>query len=370
MKNILFVLLSFIISHSLAQEHLTYQKPSREILDLVEVKRAPSIRFDNNHETMVLLYRDAYPGIEVLSKQEMRLGGLRIDPVTNIGSRVTYYNNMEIKYLNEKDGAIKTVSGLPGYPLLANFTWSPDQKKMAFTHTTSEGVQLWVLDIPLAKARKLTEATINANMGDVINWFEDSESMLVKMISSQREPLFDPDQVVPTGPTISVADGKKAQNRTYQDLLKNKNDEHNFEQLATSEIHKIALNGNSKMWLGSAMYSGITFSPDGNYIMVSTVEKPFSYLVPFYRFPSNTTIYSKVAELVETVLKVPLIEDLPKGFMAVREGRRDFEWRNDKSASLVFAQALDGGDPQKQSEFRDELFQLEYPYNGSPKSLL
>jgi dipeptidyl aminopeptidase/acylaminoacyl peptidase len=370
MKNILFVLLSFMITHSLAQEHLTYQKPSKEILDLVDVKLAPSVRFDNSNETMVLLYRDAYPGIEVLSKQEMRLGGLRIDPVTNIGSRVTYYNNMDIKYLNKKDGAIKTVSGLPVNPLLANFTWSPDQKKMAFTHTTTEGVQLWVLDIPLAVAKKLTQANVNANMRDVINWFEDSESMLVKMISTAREPLIDTDQAVPTGPTISVADGKKAQNRTYQDLLKNKNDEHNFEQLATSEIHRIALDGNSKMWLGSAMYSAINFSPDGNYVMVNTVERPFSYLVPYYRFPSQTTIYNSDAELVETVLRLPLIEDLPKGFMAVREGPRDFEWRSDKPATLVFVKALDGGDPQKQVEFRDELFQLEFPFNGSPKSLL
>jgi dipeptidyl aminopeptidase/acylaminoacyl peptidase len=370
MKNILFVLLSFMITHSLAQEHLTYQKPSKEILDLVDVKLAPSVRFDSSNETMVLLYRDAYPGIEVLSKQEMRLGGLRIDPVTNIGSRVTYYNNMDIKYLNKKDGAIKTVSGLPVNPLLANFTWSPDQKKMAFTHTTTEGVQLWVLDIPLAVAKKLTQANVNANMRDVINWFEDSESMLVKMISTAREPLIDTDQAVPTGPTISVADGKKAQNRTYQDLLKNKNDEHNFEQLATSEIHRIALDGNSKMWLGSAMYSTINFSPDGNYVMVNTVERPFSYLVPYYRFPSQTTIYNSDAELVETVLRLPLIEDLPKGFMAVREGPRDFEWRSDKPATLVFVKALDGGDPQKQVEFRDELFQLEFPFNGSPKSLL
>ena len=138
------ILLALVLN---GQENLNYQKPSKEILDLVDVKLAPSVRFDNSNETMVLLYRDAYQGIEVLSKQEMRLGGLRIDPVTNIGSRITYYNNMEIKYLNEKDGAIKTVSGLPVNPLLTNFTWSPDQKKMAFTHTTTEGVQLWVLDI-------------------------------------------------------------------------------------------------------------------------------------------------------------------------------------------------------------------------------
>ena len=132
---------------------------------------------------------------------------------------------------------------------------------------------------------------------------------------------------VPTGPTISNADGKKAQNWTYQDLLKNKTDEHNFEQLAHSEIQKVSLDGTSELWLESAMYESINFSPDGNYVMVSTVRKPFSYLVPYYRFPSSTTIYTSDANKVETVVEVPLIEDLPQGFMAVREGRRNLSWR-------------------------------------------
>ena len=168
---------------------------------------------------------------------------------------------------------------------------------------------------------------------------------MVKMISSERKALIDVANAVPSGPTISVADGKKAQNRTYQDLLQNKNDEHNFEQLALSELHQVDLYGNSELWLGSAMYSSISFSPDGDYVLVSVVEKPFSYLVPYYRFPSTTTVYTRSADKVETVLEVPLIEDLPQGFMAVRKGRRDLEWRSDQPATLVFTEALDEGDP-------------------------
>jgi dipeptidyl aminopeptidase/acylaminoacyl peptidase len=241
---------------------------------------------------------------------------------------------------------------------------------MAFTNTTDDGVEVWVLDIALAKAMRISEPRANANMGDVMNWFEDSRSLLVKMIAPERKPLIDVTQAIPAGPTISVADGKRAQNRTYQDLLKNKNDEHNFEQLALSELYKVNLNGSVELWLDSAMYSSISFSPDGNYVMVSTVEKPFSYLVPYHRFPATTTIYTKEAKKVETVLTVPLIEDLPKGFMATRKGRRSMRWRADKPSTLVFAEALDGGDPAIEAEFRDEIFLLEYPFDGEPVSLL
>ena len=351
-----------------AQENITYQKPSDEILTLVNAPLAPSVLTDDENEYMIFLYRDQFKTINELSEPELRLGGLRINPRTNIGSRTNYYNNLSIKKI--QDNEVKQVIGLPEDARLANLNWSPDQKKIAFTNTTTQGVEVWILDILSTKCTKLTEANVNANMRDVINWFKDGSAILVKMISDKKQELINTSEAVPAGPTISTNDGKKAQNRTYQDLLKNKNDEHNFEQLALSDIYKVDLNGQSEKWLESNMYGSISFSPDGEYVMVTTVKKPFSYLVPYYRFPSETTIYTKEAKKVEIVLEVPLIEDLPQGFMAERTGRRDFSWRADKPSTLIFAEVLDGGDPENEVPYRDEIFELEPPFNGTPKSIL
>ena len=370
MKHLLSITLIAITIVASAQKSAIYQKPPKEILDLVDVSRAPSVLMDDDKSQMVLLYRNAYKSIEELSKEEMRLGGLRIDPKTNIGSRVTYINNVKLKKLDKKEAKIVQVKGLPENPKLTNFKWSPDQSKIALTNTTTEGVELWVLDIESASVSKITEAHLNANIGNVIHWFEDGASLLVKMISKNRKPLINTKTAVPTGPTISVNDGKKAQNRTYQDLLTNKNDEHNFEQLAMSEIHKVSLDGSSKKWLRANLYRELTFSPDGNYVMVVTINKPFSYLVPYGRFPSKTTIYTKEGAEVETVLDVPLIEDLPQGFMAVRPGKRNFSWRNDKPSTLTYVMALDEGDPAIKVEYRDEMFELKAPFKSNGKSIL
>lgn len=369
MKRIALLLIAFITIQLSAQENLGYQKPSQEILDLVDVSLAPSVLMDYKKEYMVFLYRDPYKTIADLSQEELRLGGLRIDPKTNIGSRTNYYKNVRVKSM--KDGAkLLDVKGMPENAKLSNFTWSPDQSKIALTNTTLEGVEVWVLDIANANLTKITKANVNANLRDVINWFEDSQSLLVKLISKDKKPLINTEDAIPTGPTISVNDGKKAQNRTYQDLLKNPNDEFNFEQLALSEIHKFDLKGNGSLFLPSAMYRSISFSPDGEYIMVSTVEKPFSYLVTYSRFPSKTVIYSKSGKMVNTVLEVPLIEDLPKGFMATRKGRRNLSWRDDQASTLIYAEALDEGDPTNEVEFRDEVFQLTAPFKGEGKSIL
>ena len=352
----------FISMYSHAQPATEYQSPPEEILKLVNAPLAPSVWMTDSGEHMLLLYRSAYKTIAELSEPELRLAGLRINPETNIGSRTTYYNDIRIKRPGEKDS--RPISGLPQQPRLANFSLSPDQSKLALTHTSPEGVELWVVDLAAASAKKLSGPRLNANLRDVINWFKDGKSVLVKMLPTDRKTLINRDNQIPAGPTISTNDGKKAQNRTYQDLLKNPDDSYNFEQLARSELVQVFTNGESRPWKEADMYGNISFSPDGKYLMVVTVEKPFSYLVPYYRFPSKTTIYDYSGQLVKTILEVPLIEDLPKGFMAERTGMRELSWRNDRPATLTYVEALDGGDPANEVAFRDQVYQLEAPFNG------
>ncbi len=351
-----------------AQEKLSYQQPSQEILALVNAPLAPSVRVTDNGDYMLLLYRDAYKSIQELSEAELRLAGLRINPVTNIGSRTNYYNNIKIKSTSGKE--IIQVTGLPDNPRLANLSFSPDESKVAVTNTTAEGVEVWVLDIATARVQKITDARVNANLGDVINWFKDGDALLVKMLPTSRQGLIDQTEAVPEGPTISTNEGKKAQNRTYQDLLTNPTDEFNFQQLALSELYRVSLNGTKTLWKPAAMHRNISFSPDGTYVMVLTVEQPFSYLVPYYRFPSTTSIYTQEGDLVNTLLEVPLIEDLPKGFMAERKGMREISWRKDHDATLMYVEALDEGDPAIEVPFRDAVYILNPPFTGEGKLIL
>ena len=370
MYRIFYLSLLIILARIIAQENLNYQQPPNEILNLVDVKLPPRVLMDENKKYMVCIYRDAFKTIKELSEKEMRLAGLRINPKTNIGSRTNYYKDIKIANLRRKKTVLRRVRGLPTEPRLANFIWSPDQTSIAFTNTTFHGVELWVLNVSGGVVKKLTDANVNANLGDAVNWYQDGKSLLVKLVPGNREEITDSENVIPIGPRISSNDGKKAQNRTYQDLLKNRIDEHNFEQLALSEIHKVNLYGKKTLWQESDMYRNISFSPNGEFVMVTKIQKPFSYLVPYSRFPSKTIIYTKSGDTVRTLVEVPLIEDLPKGFMAVRKGKRNFSWRNDKPSSVYYSIALDEGDPENKVSFRDEIFQLDAPFQGAPLSLI
>ena len=367
-KKLLFFNLIFFSLY--AQEGLEYQVPPKEILDLIDVTMPPRVLVDDNKNYMVYLYRDTYKTIEELSEKEMRLAGLRINPKTNIGSRVSYYNNIKISSLENNPSKIYDVKGMPTDPRISNIEWSPDQTKIAMTNTTKEGLELWILDLKTSKLKRLTAPKLNANLGNVINWFKDSESLLVKFVPAKIQSITLADDLIPAGPRISTNNGEKAQNRTYQDLLKNKNDEKNFEILAMSDLYKVSIKGKKRLWKKSDMHREISFSPDGAYVLVSIIKKPFSYIVPYYRFPSKYIIYKSNSKKIKILADIPLIEDLPKGFMAVRKGARSFKWRLDKPASICFVSALDNGDPKEEVQFRDELFQLDAPFNKNPVSML
>ncbi|RQO32517.1 S9 family peptidase [Taibaiella sp. KBW10] len=368
MKKLSLLLLLALSHLADAQENLSYQKPSADIYALADYERSPSVSMDSKKEYMLLSYRNTYKTLEDLNQEEMRLGGLRINPITNISSTTTYLNNIKIRKIKAYTAAPTQVSGLPANPQITNLSWSPDEHKIAFTNTTSKGVELWVIDVATATATKLTEDRINANMGSPVSWFKDNEHLLVSMIPEDRAALINAAKDLPKGPTVSVAEGTVSQNRTYADLLKNKTDEQNFETLTGSELYKVSLSGQKTPFLSKALYAGQSFSPDGKYILISTIQKPFSYIVPLSRFPSITKVYDVQGKEIKTVNQVPLTEIMPKGFMSTRTGKRSMSWRADKPATLFFVEALDGGDPAVKADYRDELFSWQAPFTAEPVS--
>jgi len=356
------------ITKNMAQENLTYQTPPASIMKLADYQRAPQVSLDTKKEYMLLTYRATYKGLDDLNQQEMSMGGLRINPVTNIGSSTSYINNIQVRKVSAKEPV--QVKGLPINPRITFVSWSPDETKIAFTNTAASGVELWVIDIASAQAAKLTDAVLNANLGSPFSWYRNSKQLLVRFLPKNRPALIDTKNGIPKGPIISESDGSESQNRTYPDLLKNTTDEANFVMLSTSELYKVDLTGQKELFKPADMYASENFSPDGNYLLVTTFQKPFSYVVPLNRFPMRTVVYDQQGSLVKVVNEVPLSEILPKGFMAVRTGKRNMNWRNDDPATLYYVEALDGGNPKVKADFRDAVYQWKAPFSENPSLLV
>src|SRR5690606_35123973 len=362
------LLFSCLLGAVHAQESITFQKPSAEILQLADYQRPPSVMMSPDDNWLVLSYRPTYKSLDELNQAEVRLAGLRINPTTNIASTTAYLNNIKIKRVGTADEL--QVKGLPETPRIASLGFSPDSRTLAFTNTTAKGVELWIVDLSSATAKRITDDDLNASMGTPYSWYRDSKSLLISKLPGNRPALIDTEKELPKGPIVSTSGGQTSQLRTYQDLLKTPQDEANFETLTQSELHLVDLQGKQTKLLDAAIYSQRSFSSDGNYLLVTTISRPFSYVVPYYNFPQKTSVFDMQGQLLKVVNETPLVEIMPKGFSSTRKGKRNMAWRADRPASLMYVEALDEGDASKDVAFRDEILSWDAPFNGQPESLL
>ena len=365
----IFIMNSISYASLNAQENIKYQTPPAEIMELADYERAPSVMIDSRNEYLIFTYRNTYKSLDELNQPELRLAGLRINPLVNISSTVTYVNNIKIRKAAES--IENQLEGLPSNAKISNIQFSPDEKNILFTNSSSYGVELWIASLESRKAVKLVDRYLNANMGNPVTCSRDGSYVIARFLPVKRNPLIDETKKIPDGPIVSVSEGKVSQNRTYQDLLKNKNDETNFETIATSELWRVNISdGSAKLFLNADLYAGESFSPDGEFIMISTIARPYSYIVPLNRFPQSTKVYTKEGELVKEVNNVPLIEIQPKGFSSTRTGKRSMEWRADKPSTLYYVEAMDGGDQSVEVPFRDVLYTWEAPFNNEPVEMV
>ncbi|WP_282782519.1 alpha/beta hydrolase family protein [Phaeodactylibacter xiamenensis] len=361
MKHLLWVFTLLLLSDSLlAQAPSGYQMPPKAIADLANAPQPPALRINSSREWMMLMERPGYPSIEELAQPELRLAGLRMNPRTNGSSRSYSYSSLTLKHMDS--GRTFSVSGLPDAAQIENLSWSPDGKRFAFTITTQKGIALWTGTVADKSASPLTDSRVNDAMGGTPYDWIGSDQILVKMVPKDRGER--PEEIlVPAGPVIQESAGQKTTLRTYQDLLENPYDEDLFEYYTTSELVMHDLEkGTSKPFAKAGMIAGASPSPNDQYIMVETIHRPFSYLVPYYRFPTTTEVYDLDGNLVKLIDEQPLIEQLPKGFGAVPEGKRRISWRDDQPATLYWVEAQDGGDPQREVDVRDKLFYWSAPF--------
>ncbi|MDZ4714786.1 MAG: prolyl oligopeptidase family serine peptidase [Cytophagales bacterium] len=352
---------------SIAQDNQGYQRPPEEIAKLVEAPLTPAVAFSPDKVWMALLDRSDFPSIEELSRPELRIAGLRINPENFGPSRSNFF--VGLKFKNMKDLKDYAVSGLPSPVQLSNLSFSPDSRKATFLQTYPDRIELWLVDMTTFTARKLSGKKINATYGNPVSWMANSMQVIFLAVANEGKSAPTPTRV-PTGPVIEENLGKKAPSRTYQDLLKNPYDEALFDFYCTSRVHVIDLDGNEKAWAEPGIIASSSPSPDGTLMLTRAVHRPYSYLVPAYLFPQRVDVRDLNGKLIRTITEIPLGDNIPVGFSSAMSGPRNHGWRADQPATLYWVEAQDGGDPKAKAAVRDKVMTWSAPFSGEPQPLI
>lgn len=363
---------ALLTGHTALAQSSSYQLPPPALQAIVDQVRAPSGRLSPRRDLLAMIKTPSLPSIVEVAQPELKLAGLRINPRTYSRSRFSFGEDLWLMDLASRKEM--PIAGLPANLRLADLTWSPDQRSIAFTHVALGGVELWVVDVAGRAARRLFAQPLNTVYGTGFAWMPESKQLLVRLRPKDQGEA--PSMVaIPTGPNTqdALAGGAQRQVRTLQDLLKNENDAKVFDHYVTSQLALADLNGGLNNVGDSARILSASVAPDGAHLLVQTIERPYSYVVASGSFPRRIEVLSLGANgptrLVHTVAKLPLEEGLPPGNDAVRKGVRNVSWRSDAPATLVWAEAQDGGDPAKAAEFRDFVFMSAAPFTTQPTIL-
>src|SRR5437667_4608894 len=348
----------------------TYAVPPQHIVEVFDAEPLPQTLISPNRQALALLKARPYPAIAEISQPMLRLAGSRINPNTNGPHRATGLPGTGIYAITLKkiaDGSEVTVT-VPPQARISNVKFSPDGSRLAFLNTKDSAVELWVADTATGTAKAATGADrINSAAGDPCDWLNDNVTLVCTIVPAGRgAPPAEP--AVPSGPNVHESYGKAAPAPTYEDLLKTAHDDALFEYYFTSQLVSYDTATGRRATIGSpAVLANVTPAPGGEYILVSRIKRPFSHLIPMNGFPEDVEIWTRRGEVARKIADRPSREGTP--LTGVEPGPRSAHWRADQPATLVWIEALDGGNPKTKVPFRDKLMSLGAPFTAEPTEI-
>jgi dipeptidyl aminopeptidase/acylaminoacyl peptidase len=343
---------------------MVYQHPPKVIEEMVMAPVRPSINFSRTNEWMIELERAPYYSVSELAQPELRLAGMRINPQTYSESRQRGYTH--ITFVDLKNSRRYEVTGLPQNALILDTSEYPTGDRTLIAVRTDTGVYLYAASYRDGKAQPVCTRPLQATTGVWVTWLNDTDFYTLAVPSGNRQPPTH--NRIPTGPLVQENIGKQTAARTYQDLLKNKYDEELFDFYFTGQLLKVTTQGEQEIDK-PAIYTTLSISPDRSLLLVGTLHKPYSYVVPMHSFPTTLRIIDTDGKPVKEVLDTPT-HITAMGYDTTSPYPRRHAWRPDQPATLYWVEAQDGGNPRAQKvEYADIVYQQQAPFTAEKQEV-
>lgn len=354
MRSMLFALAMLMLSWLPAAAHAEpgYEKAPAEIRSVLDAPSTPGAIASANGSYLLLFETRRYPPIAELAEPMLKLAGVRVQPRNNARRGDGTVIALTLQPLPE--GAPKKIK-LPKAARIDDILGNADGTMLAFTNVTDTGVDLWVVDVATARARRIPGVQVNPTLGDALEWLTDQRTLLVKTVPRGRKaaPVA---AIAPPGPRVQESKQVASASSTYEsrDLLRTPHDADLFEYYTTSQLVSVHVPSGRVQSLGApAVLDTVSSSPDGKHILVRKVLRPYSFTRAWGRFAASVELWDRDGKLEEKLIEQPIADAVP--IDGVPTFARDHQWRSTAPATLLWIEALDGGDTHKAAKVRDRV---------------
>jgi dipeptidyl aminopeptidase/acylaminoacyl peptidase len=353
-----------------------YDQPPKAILDVLHAASPPRPYVSPTGDALLLVSWQDHPPMSRVATPFLRLAGVRVEPGNHSkhdtpgGYGITPC--ARAFELVRVPGGATTPIALPANACPGAPVWSADGQRFAFENLARDSVELWVGDGRTGAVTRVPGVRLNPMLGSELQWMPDQRTLLAKLVPSGLGPP-PPAPVAPMGPSIQETTGEAGQSSTYEnrDTLTNRHDEDLFDYYATAQLAFVDAGSGAITPVGApGNYDGVTPAPDGKHLLVEAIHKPYSYVTTYDRFPRRVDAWDTTDPAhpaARRIAALPLADRVP--IHGVPTGPRDFSWRPTDPATLVWAEALDGGDWDAKVPARDKLMVQKAPFTAAPVEL-
>jgi len=371
MKKLVFILPLLIFFglfnglESFAQEDNTngWKSPDEDILKVLYAPQLPRTYTSPPSTHMILTDPIYYPSLSELAGPMLKLAGTRVNPKNN------YYHGRHggtsPRIITIKDG--KTIPlNIPKDAEVISTSWTVDGQRFALSVGFEDRIELWLGDIS-GKVEKVQNIVLNPLMDQAVKWLPNQEQILIRNIHNRG--TAPKEASIPNGPMILEDAGASARS-TYEarNLLETAYDDELFSYYSQCELVIYNTNTKQTQVIGpSATYMSSEVSPDGKYLLVERLKKPWSHEVAWWRFANDIEVWDLEGNLVKTVINQPIANEVP--IHGVMTGPRNVSWQPTTAHTLFWTEALDGGNPVAEVDFKDRLMRWEAPFIDKPEEV-
>lgn len=362
MKKLLLSICMLCACYGTIAQETQYQRPPQIIEKVALAPLAPTRQISSDNQWILQLERSRYRPVSKLAQPEIRLAGMRVNPLNFCRSRMTEYSGASL--LSLKDHRDISIQGLPAQSFILASSFSPNSQQLILAVDEGNGVYLYRVGLETGHAQKISNRKVNLTTYAYIEWLNNEEFLTILVPDNLGTPPIKKE--VPRGPVIQESTGKAAPARTWQDMLKNPYDEALFTYYFTGQLARISPQHIHEIGR-PAVYSGLSVSPNKQLLLVSHIQQPYSYQVPMFSFSQTHAVWDLNGnEQVQLANNPTIIR--PMGYDACSPYPRNFGWRNDQPATVYWIEAQDQGDSRNQKvDYKDIVYQRTAPFT-EPKT--
>ncbi len=338
----------------------SYATPPEEIASAVLAPRELNVALTNPSPDKKWFLDEIGDGpvpMSTFSKPFHELGGVFIDFKANRARALTIRNNVGIQIISAADGTIRTVQ-VPKGARVSNATWSPDGSTIAYFVHGEDATHIWAADVATLTSRQVTTRPVLATLVSSFEFTKDGKKIVTVLVPESRRPMPTL-ATAPTGPEVKISDsGDRNRLRTFPSLMGTPQELDLLEWHATGQLALVDLPDPAAKPARRPARGGPTpgltpigkpdmirstdVSPDGQFVRVNRLVKPFSYIVPVSSFGYVDEIWDlkgqALAKISDRELNLGVADDTApppdpaaggRGGAAQAAGKREVAWRPD-----------------------------------------